>query len=142
MLRSLSITILMLSFANIATAEPTELKFNSSLHYVLMGLARSFDSPRELNEKDYAFGLCGVSFFPFTVDDGRMLLFGSTYSYAARIPEDDNTFSMSFTPIAVRIWRQAYFGINFGTMEPLVDDPSHRWTVGVQISLCLAGCSR
>jgi hypothetical protein len=147
MLRSLSTVVLVLALAGMATtatAQPADrssgFEFKSSLHYVPVGIARSFDGSSGEGEKDYAVGWLGISFFPFSVDDGRMFLFGSTYSYAVRIPEDDTTFTMAFTPIAVRFWKQAYLGINLGTMEKTGDDLSHRWTVGAQISLCLAGC--
>lgn len=111
-----------------------------SLHYTPLGLARSFNAQ---TERDYFVGGFGVSYFSYKVDDGRMLLLGATASYALRIPQDDSTLSLTFVPVAVRVYKRVYFGVALGTTQfkgLRFYSPQRFKTVGAQVSLCMFGC--
>lgn len=131
--------------------EETTVRIKPSLHYVPVGIARSWNAPNLEPERDYFFGWMGVSTFTLRMGDGQMLLLGSTFSYAEQVAErpDDSTLYVAFVPAAVRVYKSSggfpsvYFAVTLGIAEI---DGHHgiRLTgynaVGVQFSLCIAGC--
>ncbi len=126
--------------AGVASADETNVFLQPSVHYVLLGIARSYDASFMESNRDYAFGWMGVSLFPFRVDDGRMLLGGFTLSYASRIPTDDSTTYLAFVPAAFRVCKPLYVAVTLGRTKSF--DRGWSNNVGVQLSFCLAGCKQ
>jgi len=124
-----------------------------SVHWVPVGIARSWSEPAGKGKQTYIPWTLGGSVFAFRVDGGRMFLLGAGLGLASGNSDPESEWAVivhaTLVPVAIRVWDRFYVAPTFGTAEisgvRVPDWPRpFSWkgfkTVGAQVSVCLSNC--
>jgi len=118
-----------------------------SVHWVPIGVARSYREPAGKGKQNYLPFALGATVFTHRVDGGRLYLFGAGAGFAVGNSNPDSewtgTLHITFVPVSVRVRDRWQIAPTFGTAE-ITGRSLLRWkgfkTVGVQVSVCVSNC--